>query len=112
VHELSHVWDYWHGFAISKEMNSLTKSHKYVCKPKIYICFWVYDKEGQNEKPPTIYARPDPRSNPREDWSDSVSKYVYPDYKKYEGSLGEIRKSFIVRIIRELPISPKVFVVL
>jgi hypothetical protein len=48
--------------AAKREMNSLTKSHKYVCKPKIYICSWVYD--ATIERAPTIYTGPDQRSNP------------------------------------------------
>jgi len=116
VHELSHVWDYWHRFMLSSKMNSLTKSHKYVCQngqPKFYNCSWVYD--ATIEGAPTIYAGPDQRSNPREDWSESVTVYVYPEYKEEERksssgeiskSLGEIRKSFIRGVIMDLPISP------
>jgi|WetSurSiteA1Bulk_404760.scaffolds.fasta_scaffold37010_2 hypothetical protein len=92
--------------AAKREMNSLTKSHKYVCKPKIYICSWVYD--ATIERAPTIYTGPDQRSNPREDWSESVTVYVYPEYKEEErkSSSDELSKSFIRGVIMDLPVSP------
>ena len=99
VHELAHVWDtrQWPIFRLSNEMMIVTKSFKKVCinGPRgAQSCHLVYDLTGQNEAPPTTYAT----GYPREDWAESFATFMYPSW----GTLRQIRKGYIERVIKNL----------
>jgi len=107
AHELGHVWDWrsnWGSlhYEMSIELGTM------VCPdnpetPGEEVCW--FDIEAGKEVPPGAQIDPYAGTYVWEDWAEVFASYVYPDYYNRKGfvQIGELRKRYVERKIREIP---------
>lgn len=92
THELAHVWDTRHWFALSNGMMYATKSYTWHCSTH---CIAIYNSSVAIEDAPTEYAK----GNAAEDWAESLATFIYSSW----GTLRPIRKTYIEKAIHGIP---------
>ena len=101
VHELAHVWDTRQFFQPSSGMMYATKSYRHICQKSqprgVESCYDYYDSTNAIEEAPTDYAK----GTVFDDWAESFRVFMYKGPS--ERQLKSIRRTYIEKIIQELP---------